>query len=103
MTELFEYILSSSGLTITLVLSSLFLPMRNFLKSKISWAGQLIDCPMCMGFWVGFVSSVVYFERDPLIGGLITSLTSWTIANIVDSIQSVGTYFDNALGAEDNE
>jgi hypothetical protein len=103
MIDLIEYLLSSSGLTITLVLSSLFLPLREFLKARISWAGQLIDCPMCMGFWVGFVSSLTYFHRDPLVGGLMTSLFAWTIANLVDSIQSVGTYFENALGAEENE
>ena len=64
-----------SGVALTLIItqSYLFKPLRDKIKNK--HLNKLINCPMCLGFWVGllvFFNPFLYLEI-----GLITSLFSY--------------------------
>ena len=99
--EIAYFSLSAAGLTVILVYSTLFEPVRSFLSARSDKARALINCPMCMGFWVGIVSSVVYFHTPVFASGCIASLVSWILANLIDAVQSIGTYFESALETEE--
>ena len=47
--ELIYFILSAYGLTQILVYGKIF----NSIRPKSKKLGELFECPMCMGFWVG--------------------------------------------------
>lgn len=51
--ELLWFALTGYGLTQLLVYGTIFDKPRNFIKSKSDFFGELVSCPMCMGFWVG--------------------------------------------------
>lgn len=51
--ELLWFVLTGYGLTQLLVYGSIFNKPRNFIKSRSDFFGELVSCPMCMGFWVG--------------------------------------------------
>lgn len=45
------------GCTLIITCSTLFAPMRRWLRHHVPWLGELVICPMCTGFWVGFVAT----------------------------------------------
>lgn len=56
MSLLILFALASIGATEILVASSLFSPVREYLKSRLPEAlGKAIECRQCLGTWVGFV------------------------------------------------
>lgn len=50
--------LAAAGVTIIVTQSSLFLPLRTYLK-RWEYPGKLIKCPMCFGFWAGVLLSLL--------------------------------------------
>jgi hypothetical protein len=56
----FEF-LGMVGVTVVVVMGSIFDPVREFLGSftnrwnPLPWVGELISCALCSGVWVGFV------------------------------------------------
>ena len=102
--EFLIFSLGSSGLTIILVASALLEPIRKFIENRSAYLGELINCTMCSGFWVGLIASGFY-DINPLWAATITSLFSWSIHSIVGAVDSVGIYFDTAFenGDESNE
>ena len=86
------------GTTIIVTVSSIFEPMRNMVSSKSDFLGELVGCPMCMGFWIGIFWSLFNNNLSgqhylgmtyPIYIGVLSSLFSWTYAVIVDCIQSI--------------
>ena len=94
--EFLIFSLGATGLTIILVASALLEPVRDFVTSKSTYLGELINCTMCSGFWVGLVASGFY-DINPLWAAAITSLFSWSIHSVVGAVDSVGIYFDTAF------
>lgn len=47
------------GATLIITCSTLMLPLRKKVKNWNPKLGELIICPMCTGFWVGSVASVL--------------------------------------------
>ncbi len=50
------------GVTTIITQSKLLFPMREWLET-LRWErlrSDFLSCPMCVGFWVGFVSSAVF-------------------------------------------
>ena len=89
---MFIFISASVGITAGLVISSLLSRPREFISDKSEFLSELINCPMCTGFWVGMVTSC-YFDIPPLWGAFMVSLFSWAVIQVVDSIISVGEYY----------
>ena len=102
--DLFTFTFGCAGLTVIIVSSSILEPVRSFITSKSDYVGNLINCTMCTGFWVGLIASC-YSDINPIWGASISSLFSWGISNIVEAFFSIGDYFDTMLenGEEDNE
>lgn len=78
---LFLYLLGCYGVTIIVVSSKIFKPFREFFNNKIKIIHELLNCPLCFGFWVGVITSILLnysisfslFYSQPLnIGYLIS-------------------------------
>ena len=98
--DLVVFIFGCAGLTTILVSSDIFEPIRSFVSERSTFLGKMVNCSMCLGFWVGLVASF-YSDINPLWGASISSLFSWSISNIVEAVFAIGFYFDSML--EDGE
>jgi L-cystine uptake protein TcyP (sodium:dicarboxylate symporter family) len=94
-TSLIVWILAVYGTTNIIVFSMIFKPIREYLSSKAQFFSKLVVCPLCMGFWVGALYGLVYwnpseflllrsqdwwiFIPDLLFNGTIGSCVSWLI------------------------
>jgi len=88
--ELLTFILVAYGLTQILVYGSILKPIRPT-KGKL---GELFQCPMCMGFWVGFFLCVISpftplftFVPNfvtPILLGCLSSGTSYILCQVFD-------------------
>jgi hypothetical protein len=88
--ELLTFILVAYGLTQILVYGSILNSIRPA-KGKL---GELFQCPMCMGFWVGFFLCVISpftplftFEPNfvtPILLGCLSSGTSYILCQVFD-------------------
>ena len=94
--DLLIFTFGCTGLTVVIVFSSILEPVRNFITSKSTYLGGLINCAMCAGFWVGLLASF-FSDINPLWGASISSLFSWGISNIVEAFFSISVYFDAML------
>ena len=95
------FILSSCGITFIITHSSIFEPIREFVERRSNFFGELLSCPMCSGFWVGFLLSVVDFqEYNPIYAGAITSLISWFIATFTFYINSIALAMESSAEEE---
>jgi len=102
------FIMSSVGLTTTILISTLFKPVREYLhengeriyaEQKITrtfkgqvqvkifkFFGDLVMCSHCCGFWTGvLLYPFVYkeFSWNIIIFGLISSIASYTYAELI--------------------
>lgn len=50
---MFIYTFIIYGLTNIITQSTIFEPFRDKMNDRNEWLGLLVNCPMCMGFWVG--------------------------------------------------
>ena len=88
--DLLYFILVSYGLTQILVYGSIFDPLRPA-KGKL---GELFQCSMCLGFWVGvflyglsFYTELFTFELNvvnPFLLGWLSSGTSYILSQLFD-------------------
>lgn len=99
--EIFVWCFSVFGAANGIAFSTLALPFRNWVvykswtqlgdgqiqgvlrDSKICiWLGKLIHCPMCLGFWVGMIFSIIWKSPSGgnyLIDAFLGSAISWVI------------------------
>ena len=88
--DLIYFILVAYGLTQILVYGSIL----NSIRPKEGSLGELFQCPMCMGFWVGFFLCVISpftplftFEPNfitPFLLGCLSSGTSYILCQTFD-------------------
>ena len=80
------FILASYGLTMILVYSKILESTRKKIESfNINLVSYMIKCTMCTGLWVGILMSVwLGMKFNPLIGGFISSGTSYFISKLID-------------------
>jgi hypothetical protein len=88
--ELIYFILVAYGLTQILIYGSILKPIRPT-KGKL---GELFQCSMCMGFWVGVFLCVISpftplftFEPNfvtPILLGCLSSGTSYILCQVFD-------------------
>ena len=88
--ELIIFILVAYGLTQILVYGSVL----NSIRPKEGSLGELFQCPMCMGWWVGFILCVISpftplftFEPNfitPILLGCLSSGTSYILCQTFD-------------------
>lgn len=61
MTELIFYTIAAFGLAYILGHSSISLAPRTWLASKSAWLTELLECPACLGFWIGLFWALPYW------------------------------------------
>jgi hypothetical protein len=65
MEKIFIYSFLAYGITNIVVFSSIFNGWRKFWeKHSPRFFGKLFGCPMCFGFWVGFLLSLLFEMYD---------------------------------------
>ena len=99
--HLLFFILASCGVTFIITYSSIFEPIRTFIEKRSDFFGELLSCPMCAGFWVGIVISVLDFkDYNPIYAGAITSLCCWIAATFTFYINSIASVMENSIEEE---
>ena len=82
-------ILACYGMTTIIVSSTIMEPVRNFISAVVPPLGKLVNCTLCMGFWVGIFWSMFYWNPfskadgniflHALFAGCFGSATTWLI------------------------
>jgi hypothetical protein len=90
------------SITLIIVHSEVFSSFREYLKSKNDTLGYWISCPMCLGFWIGLLGSLI-IGSNIVIGALLTSLFSWSLYNIVTAFDAFGNYYTAATIYKNDE
>jgi len=88
--ELIYFILCAFGMTFIIVYGSIF----NSLRPQSGKLGELFQCPLCVGFWVGvFLWSINGFTElfnfdykyiNALLLGSISAGTSYVFSSIIE-------------------
>ena len=85
-------ILGLVGITIIITSSVFFESVRERVSNYSQVLGELINCPMCTGFWVGLFFGFVSGIAPPVIIGGLVSLLSWSIYTVVDYFSTKATW-----------
>lgn len=60
MLELILISMVTASISFTVTESKLFEAVRNFIRQKSVFFGELISCGYCLGYWIAFVIVVIY-------------------------------------------
>ena len=76
-----EWILVSFGMTFTVTHSKLFKGVREEATELSPRLGELLCCPMCLGFWTGMFLSVVWknITGNLILDGFLSLSTCWLL------------------------
>lgn len=95
--SLFIWILVSFGITFTITHSKLLKSLRERAAEHNPLLGELLCCPMCLGFWVGSLLSLCWesVTGNFILDGFLSLsscwllyATSWALALHDDRVQS---------------
>ena len=101
---IFTTLFAMIGITIIITSSEIFRNLRENVAKYSTFLGKLIECPMCMGFWVGFFFSLIGVGvESPLFLGSIVSLFSWSWYNIIDYFVIKGTWYASRIVTNPSE
>ena len=85
--NIFILILLAFGLTKIVNSGSIFDPLKSYLQSKNNWFCktllQLMNCALCMGFWVGVLIGAIYgpfYTWNILFNGAFYSGCVWLLS-----------------------
>lgn len=92
-------IISCIGITIIVTQSSLFEKLRDWVSFYSKFLGELINCPLCFGVWVGFFASFI-FNCNPIHLAFATSVCAWMTSIIGNLLITVSYYFDTDNNGE---
>lgn len=100
-TNIILFILACYGTTNIVVHSKILESFRLFISNKSIFLGELLDCMMCTGFWVGMFYSICFsfdifsqynyyisITLSTLIFATISSGTSWFLDSINEFLLS---------------
>ena len=79
MAELLAWMLGVFGFTYIVVYSKLLRPVRENAYRVSTKLGDLLHCPLCLGFWVGLLAHFVCGSptHNFLFDACLGSITSW--------------------------
>jgi len=79
--DLILWILVSYGITSGITGSSLLLPVRLKIAKFSKFFGDLINCPLCFGFWVGAFLNLTWLSPTDSIffDCFLSSCTCWLL------------------------
>lgn len=90
------------GLTIIITQSFLFEEIREWISKWGTYAEEFINCPMCVGFWVGFFTGMAY-NQDLFFTSFSGSLLSWITFIIANNIVAKTVTLQHQIEEENNE
>ncbi len=85
--NLLIFVLVNAGVSISATRSTLTEPIRKKITAKSKWWGQLINCPMCLGFYSSIPIYFFVFNT--------TAINLWVLAFMF--IGSFSAYFLNRI------
>jgi len=90
------HVLSCVAITCIIVHSEIFRPVRELALKLNQTLGYWISCPMCLGLWTGISYGFIVGD-NPITLGLLSSLSSWTVYNLVTAFGALGDYYTTML------
>ena len=87
-TDLLVWILIAFGITISVTHGKIFNSFRNWIGEKSTFLGDLVRCPMCLGFWVGILLSVTWqgVTACPILDGFLSLATCFGLYSVIWAI-----------------
>lgn len=98
----FLLILIGVGITNLVVNAGLLEGFRNLISKRSSFFGELINCMLCSGFWVGFILGC-YENVFPIYLGAAVSLFSFMLSRILDYVDLLIAIKATELEGENDE
>lgn len=81
MKEVFVLSLIVASISYTVTRAFIFAPVRDWVKCRSAWLGELVSCGYCFGHWVSFAIVGVYGARSVIgVPGVDYFLTAVMIA-----------------------
>jgi hypothetical protein len=91
--NILEIGVTTGVISLTLTKSKLFSPVRNWIRYRSPWWGELVSCPYCASHWVGGLLTLTLRPAGPLawlsasaMAILIAALTSAVIFRAISTI-----------------
>lgn len=81
--DLLIFILICYGATNIIVNGSIFWKVREWIESKNEFLGDLVNCVMCTGFWIGVIFSFSV-DINFFFAGCLSSGACWIIQTFID-------------------
>ncbi len=80
------YLLAAIGATQIICYGKILTRFRQSMRASHEWLGELVHCPQCCGFWVGFFLSPTIndYLGMAFMYGCAVSLLSYLTAMVVD-------------------
>ncbi len=85
--------ITTGVISLTLTKSKMFSPMRNWIRYRSNWWGELVSCPYCASHWVGGLltltlrpASAPGWLSASAMAILIAALTSAVIFRAISTI-----------------
>jgi len=90
--ELILISLAASAASMTLGVSRIAQPLRDWAARQHEWLGHLAHCPYCLSHWLVFGFVLVYrpslwWPVEVLAGVTIASASSWVILKFLDGLE----------------
>lgn len=95
--ELFVFLLICYGITNIIVNSKLFEGVRIFFDNNWKFIGDLLNCTMCTGFWVGIFVAIVFNEMLFLDNLGMKNINVFFIYLFIASSSSVVSWFFDTI------
>lgn len=83
------WLLGCIGITTIISVGAIFAPIRRWIGARVHKLGELVSCPMCCGFWVGFLWELLVAQASltrAFIAGGSVSVLSYAANVFIDSV-----------------
>jgi len=79
MADLLSWMFSVFGFTYIVVYSKITFRFRDWCYKVAEWLGQLMSCPLCLGFWVGLIGhfTMISPTQNFLFDACLGAISAW--------------------------
>ena len=90
MSDLLAWMLSVFGFTYIVIYSKICKPFRVWCQLKSDFLGELLKCPLCLGFWVGLPAHFLCGSptHSLLFDLTLASISSWMGTLLIAKMQA---------------
>ena len=92
-TKLVLFSLAVSAASMTLGVSGIAKPWREWMQARNVWLGHLAHCPYCLAHWLAFLAVIVYHPSwwlpiEVLAVCAMASAGSWMILGFLNALEA---------------